>query len=246
VYNYDISTSPILDNGKIMRRKMIRAVVKFLFWLFSRVEVIGYENFPSSGSCIVAANHMSRIDPPLLFAICTREDMTALATDKYKRYPFIRWLLDGAGAIWINRESADVKALRAACEFLQNGGMLGIAPEGTRSRNGQLQPAKTGAAYLADKSGAPILPVAISGSEKVWWELAHLRRPRLCVQAGALFTLPPLDRRDREGWLQRSTDEIMCRIAAMLPAQYWGAYANHLRLIELVSQPEEPVAMPTV
>jgi 1-acyl-sn-glycerol-3-phosphate acyltransferase len=225
-----------------MRRKLIRALVRFLFWLLSRVEVVGYEHFPATGGCIVASNHMSRIDPALLFAICSREDMTALVTDKYQRYKFFRWLIEGVGGIWINRESADFRALRAACEFLQKGGMLGIAPEGTRSHSGQLLPAKTGAAYLADRSGAPILPVAISGSEKVWRELAHLRRPRLRVQAGPLFKLPPLQRRNRESLLQFNTDEIMCRIAAMLPSQYWGAYAGHPRLKELLSKPEEVIA----
>jgi 1-acyl-sn-glycerol-3-phosphate acyltransferase len=158
-----------------MRRKVIRAMVRFLFWLLSQVEVVGYENFPATGGCLVVTNHMSRIDPALLFAIGSREDMTALVTDKYQRYPFFRWLIEGVGGIWINRESADFRALRAACEFLQAGGVLGIAPEGTRSRTGQLLPAKTGAAYLADRAGVPILPVAITGSEKVWRELAHRR-----------------------------------------------------------------------
>ncbi len=225
-----------------MRRKVIRAMVRFLFWLLSRVEVVGYENFPITGGVLVVTNHMSRIDPALLFAIGDREDMTALVTDKYRRYPFFRWLIEGVGGIWINRESADFRALRAASEFLQAGGMLGIAPEGTRSRTGQLLPAKTGAAYLADRSGVPILPVAITGSEKVWRELARLHRPHLRVQFGQPFHLPPVDRRNRENMLQCNTDEIMCRIAAMLPRQYWGAYADHPRLKELLARPDEAVA----
>jgi len=220
-----------------MIRQFLHAAVNILFKLLSRVEAVGLENLPSHGGCIVACNHLSRIDPVLVFALGKRRDMTALVADKYKRNPFIRPLIVGVGGIWINREEADIHALREARQFLRNGGMLGIAPEGTRSHTGALIPAKTGTAYLADKAGVPVVPAAIYGSESAIRQLFHLRRPAIHIEFGKPFTLKPIGRSTRDADLQRNTDEIMCRIAAMLPQRYWGVYAGHARLKELLGAP---------
>ena len=206
-------------------------VIRLLFKTLARVEVVGLENVPAQGGGILAANHMSRIDPPLVRVTVPRQDVTALVADSYKKFPPIRWLVDVVDGIWINRQEADLRALRQARDFLKQGGLLGIAPEGTRSKVGALLPAKTGTAYLADKAGVPIIPIAISGSEKAFRELVRLRRPRLRIEYGEPFMLPPLERGDRDASLQRNTDEIMLHIAAMLPPQYWGAYRDHPRLI---------------
>jgi 1-acyl-sn-glycerol-3-phosphate acyltransferase len=220
-----------------MIRQFLHAVANLLFKLLARVEVVGLENLPSQGGCIVASNHLSRIDPPLVFALGERQDMTALVADKYKRNLFIRPLIVGVGGIWINREEADVHALREARQFLRDGGVLGIAPEGTRSRTGALIQAKTGTAYLADKAGVPVVPAAIYGSESAIRQLFHLRRPAIHIEFGKPFMLEPVSRSNRDTDLQRNTDEIMCRIAAMLPERYWGVYAGHARLKELLNSP---------
>ena len=201
------------------------------------MEVVGLENLPAQGGCIVACNHLSRIDPALVFALGKRRDMTALVADKYKRNLFIRPLIVAVGGIWINREEADVHALREARQFLKDGGMLGIAPEGTRSQTGALIQAKTGTAYLADKAGVPVVPRAIYGSELAMRQLFHLRRPAIHIEFGKPLMLEPVSRSNRDADLQRNTDEIMCRIAAMLPERYWGVYAGHPRLIELLNSP---------
>ncbi len=215
-------------------RRLLQIIVGLLFRLLTRVEAIGVENQPLQGGCILASNHLSRLDPALVFALGRREDMTALVADKYQRHPLIRPLITAVRGIWLHREDADIHALRAARDFLQSGGMLGIAPEGTRSRSGALQPAKTGVAYLADKAGVPVLPVAIYGTETAIRQLLRLRRPRITIRYGEPFWLESIDRANREACLQRNTDEIMCRIAAMLPPQYRGAYADHPRLMELL------------
>jgi 1-acyl-sn-glycerol-3-phosphate acyltransferase len=220
-----------------MIRQFLHAVANLLFKLLARVEVVGLENLPSQGGCIVASNHLSRIDPPLVFALGERQDMTALVADKYKRNLFIRPLIVGVGGIWINRDEADVHALREARQFLRDGGVLGIAPEGTRSRTGALIQAKTGTAYLADKAGVPVVPAAIYGSESAIRQLFHLRRPAIHIEFGKPFMLEPVSRSNRDTDLQRNTDEIMCRIAAMLPERYWGVYAGHARLKELLNSP---------
>jgi 1-acyl-sn-glycerol-3-phosphate acyltransferase len=220
-----------------MIRQFLHAVVNLLFKLLSRLEIVGLGNLPVQGGCIVACNHLSRIDPVLVFALGKRRDMTALVADKYKRNLFIRPLIVAVGGIWINREEADVHALREARQFLRNGGMLGIAPEGTRSHTGALIQGKTGTAYLADKAGVPVVPAAVYGSESAIRQLIHFHRPAIHIEFGKPFTLEPVRRATRDADLQRNTDEVMCRIATMLPQRYWGVYAGHPRLKELLSTP---------
>jgi 1-acyl-sn-glycerol-3-phosphate acyltransferase len=219
---------------------VLRWIAQLLFKLLSRVEVIGLKNVPDEGGVLLAVNHLSRIDPPLVFALLKRRDATVLAADKYKKNPLFRLAIEAVGGIWINREEADFNALREALHHLQQGGLLGVAPEGTRSRTGALIRAKTGIAYLADKARVPVVPIAVFGTESAFQQLFCLRRPRIVIQFGKPLSLPPVERRNREACLRRNTDEIMCHIAYMLPPQYWGAYADHSRLKELLSDPDLP------
>lgn len=124
--------------------------------------------------------------------------------------------------------------MRAAREYLNLGGDLGVAPEGTRCHTGGLMSAKTGAAYLANLTSVPIIPFAITGTDTAVSKLKQIHRPLLKVRIGDPFTLPPIDRCDRNMLLERYTDEIMCRIAAMLPAEYRGIYSDHPRLREIL------------
>jgi 1-acyl-sn-glycerol-3-phosphate acyltransferase len=218
------------------RRIIVRSIFRFLFRILARVDVQGVENIPVQGGAILAANHVGILDAPLIFTLLERQDATGLVADKYKKKPFFRILIGAVNGIWLNREAADLTAIRQARDYLHKGGLLGIAPEGTRSHTGALIPAKTGVAYLADKAGAPIVPIAISGSEEAVSSWLHLRRVPVRIRIGTPFNLAPLERGDRDGSLLRNTDEIMCRIAAMLPPAYWGVYADHLRLKELLAE----------
>jgi len=217
-----------------MRRKILRLLIRTLFRLLSKVEVVGRENLPLEGSCLLVINHLSLLDAPLIFSIIEREDVTALAADKYKSHPIFSRLVEAVNGIWINRESADFRALRTARAYLRAGWLIGIAPEGTRNPDGALIPAKTGAAYLADKARVPLVPAGISGTESALRKLLRLQRPTIRVVIGEPFTLPPVKRDQREEDLKRNTDEIMCRIAALLPPEYHGVYANHPRLRTLL------------
>jgi 1-acyl-sn-glycerol-3-phosphate acyltransferase len=220
----------------LMLRDLLHTLVRFLFYLLCRLEVLGLENIPPQGGAILAANHLSRLDSALVFAVVKRRDVTALVADTYRHNWLLRPLIEAVHGIWINREQADFQALRAARDYLRQGGLLGIAPEGTRSRSGALKEAKTGVAYLADKANVPVVPVALWGTETAVARLLSLRRPDLHIRFGQPFCLPPLAPGDRSAALQRNTDEIMCRIAALLPPAYRGVYADHPRLAQLLAQ----------
>ncbi len=225
-----------------MQPSTLKSILRFLFDRLTIHQATGTENFPPEGPFLLATNHMSRLDLPLLFIDTPRPDLIALVADSYKKTPFFYWIIRTSGSIWLDRDKADFTAMRAGMDHLRAGGVLGIAPEGTRSRVGALLEAKTGVALLAEKTHVPVIPVAIEGTESAMRQLVSLRRPHLWVHFGAPLTLPPLDRKDREGWLQRCTDEIMCRIAVMLPSRYHGFYANHPRLKELLSLSPIPAA----
>jgi 1-acyl-sn-glycerol-3-phosphate acyltransferase len=221
-----------------MKRETLQAICRFLLTRLARVEYSGLEHLPSDGAIIVATNHMSRMDTLYLFINPARPDITALVADKYKKYPIFNWILDVGGVIWLDRSKADFGAFRLAADVLKNGVSLGIAPEGTRSTTGQLIEGKQGTALLALKAGVPIVPVGIAGSEVYFRRLLTLRRPNLRLTFGPPIHLPPLDRNNREESLQKMTDEIMCRIAILLPPQYWGFYRDHPRLKEMLANPE--------
>jgi 1-acyl-sn-glycerol-3-phosphate acyltransferase len=217
-----------------MQISTLNSLLTFAFHALTEVEVSGTENVPREGSAILATNHLSRIDSPLLFVTTPRRDLIALVADSYKTNPFFAFLVKTNGSIWIDREKADFSAIRAALDYLRkNHGLLGIAPEGTRSRVGSLIQAKPGVAMLAEKANVPIIPVAIHGTEDAMVKIRTLRRPKLVVRFGKPFNLPPMERENRDDSLQANADEIMCHIAALLPAHYWGYYRAFPRVQEL-------------
>jgi len=229
-----------------MRAETIRSIVRFLYRNLAHLDIAGLEKVPLEGGLLITTNHLSRLDPPLVYVTVQRDDMTAMVADTYKKFPGINWLINQVHGIWVARGEADVRALKEARQYLQAGGALGIAPEGTRSKQGSLLPAKTGAAYLADKAGVPILPTATWGTEDAVARLLTLRKPRIYLRFGDPFRLPPVERRTREQDLQRNTDEIMCRIAALLPEKYRGVYADHPRLKELLEEAQPVSTEPAI
>jgi 1-acyl-sn-glycerol-3-phosphate acyltransferase len=214
--------------------KVLCSVFRLLFFLLTRVNTEGLEYLPRTGGYIVAANHLSILEVPLVYCLLGRDDVRGLVAKKHQKNPIFRWIINIIGGIWLNREEADTRAIRAARDHLKQGGVLGISPEGTRSPTGALIAAKNGVAYLADQAGVPIIPVAIIGTWKVTSKLLTLQRPPILVRFGEPFSLPKVERADREDGLQHNTDEIMSRIAALLPQKYRGVYADHPRVRELL------------
>ena len=187
---------------------------------------------------MMTSNHLSRLDVPFLMAITERTDLVAIVAKKYQQKPFFKWVLDKIGEIvWMDRHNIDFSAIREVLTYLRNGKVVGIAPEGTRSSDsvGMLE-GKEGSAVMASRASVPILPVGIYGTEKINAHWKKLRRPPITVQVGAPYYLPEFDQDDRQAWLTQSTDEIMCRIAVLLPPKYHGFYANHPRLHQLLAE----------
>ncbi len=218
-------------------RRFVRSLIRFLINLIADVEISGYEYLPE-GSFVIASNHLGFLDVLMLFYAIDRPDMFIPVAEKWEKVALFRWLSKPLNLVFIDRFNPDVKALRKILRLMEAGNILVIAPEGTRSRTETMAEGKPGVAYLAARLGRPIVPVGLYGTEdrKVLENLKHLRRSKIVVRAGPPFSLPPLPARDRDQALRAYTDEIMCRIAALLPEKYRGVYRDHPRLKELVTQ----------
>lgn len=192
--------------------------------LFSDWRVEGRENVPPMGPLIVAANHVSNFDPPLISASFPRR-IWFLAKNELFKGP-AKWFFTAYGAHPVNRSRTDPAAYRWALDKLALDQCVTIFPEGTRSRGGGMKKGQPGIVRLAMKSHASIIPVGISGTDHMNHPL-HLFRPtgRIVVNIGRPFTLPDIEGRPSAAVLQSVADMIMSRIATLLPPEYRGLYA---------------------
>lgn len=215
-------------------RTLLVGILHFLMRLLARFHVEGVKNVPMEGPLIVVANHLHHFDSPAIG--CTIPRLTwALAAEKYEYHIFGPLLTLASGAIYIQRGEVDRDALRQALNVLEDGHCLAVAPEGTRSKTGGLQRPKSGAAYLANRSGAVLMPVVVWGTADVIPAWFRLRRADVYVRYGRPFRLPP--ERARAAQLDDYTDRIMVELARLLPEQYRGVYADHPLLKEPAPSP---------
>ena len=221
-----------------MTEKPFFSVVYYLIQKLTHFDVINGENIPPTGGLLMTSNHLSRLDMPILMATSDRTDLVAVVAKKYEKKPFFKWILEKIGTvIWLDRETTDFTALRQVVNCLRKGSIVGIAPEGTRSHHSVgLLEAKQGAAVLAAQASVPILPIGIVGTDLTYGYWKKFKKAPVTVKIGKPYALPEMDRQDRQAWLTYSTDEIMCRIAALLPPSYRGFYAEHPRLKELLKE----------
>ena len=210
-----------------LRRRICRFLLKTIgFSLLAKVsQVEGLENFPRSGPAIFMINHIAFIDPIVVLHVSPR-DIVPLAKIEVYNYPFVGIFPKLWGVIPVRREEFDRRAVQQVLQVLQAGETVLVAPEGTRDE--QLSRGKEGIAYLASRSRAPVVPVAIEGTtgfptlrfSRRWSEPgAHIRFGR------PFYFRPDLKRPDREQ-LRTMTDEAMYILAAMLPENRRGYYSN--------------------
>lgn len=197
-------------------------VVRLGFYLAMRLTVEGREHVPRNGPLIVVANHLNAIDPPLLGVVFPRQ-IVFMAKDELFKFPAVL-IVRSLGAFSARKIGKSGMGIREALKVLGNGKVLGIFPEGKRSSNHKLAEGEDGVAYIALRSGARIVPVGISGSEKFTNRAAALRRPRVRVTIGEPFSFGKTRKRLSSTDLMDATDRIMRQIAGVLPREYRGVY----------------------
>jgi 1-acyl-sn-glycerol-3-phosphate acyltransferase len=190
-----------------------KAIAGWAFRWQARLEVDGAENIPLTGPVIIAANHRAMLDVPLLVIACPRP-VTFMAKRELFGDPIRKWGFHVLGGFPVRREIADVRAMDIGLAVLEKGDVLGLYPEGTRSRSREMRPFLKGGAWLALKSGAPIVPAGISGTERSVPE--GQRRPlrkRVRIAFGKRIDVEPVadarERRERAGEItERLLDAI--------------------------------------
>jgi 1-acyl-sn-glycerol-3-phosphate acyltransferase len=222
-----------------MRYSIVMLLLRAILHIIARVTVYGMEYLPSNSTSFVGvSNHIGRLDPAFGYYFLRRRDIILLVAEKYYEHAWSRILAQSVNGIFVDRYNADLNAMREVLRRMQKGGVAVVAPEGTRSPSAALIQGWDGASYIAARSGWPILPVGVSGSDdkEVVQRLKHFRRLDVTLSIGPSFTLPPLNKKSRDEQLAEYTEEIMCRIAAELPPSQHGVYAGHARLNELLAE----------
>ncbi|MFT3890398.1 MAG: lysophospholipid acyltransferase family protein [Anaerolineales bacterium] len=219
-----VALSPLTFMRKLTRA-FLRGLMKLLAFLLLRMEIKGLEEFPRQGPAVIVFNHLGDADVVLLAAAFP----IYLATEGIGKIElYDHWLVGplfrAYGVIWIHRGQPDRKAIRAALDALEQRRMLILAPEGRQTVTGGLEEGTDGAAFLAIKSGAPIVPVAITGTENenIYGNFKRWKRPRVTLSVGEPFFIR--EQADRQGMMREGTRQIMESLANLLPESYRGIY----------------------
>ncbi len=214
-----------------MRRFLVRIVyhlnllwVRALLILVTSRDVQGRENVPRKDALIVASNHLSNGDPPIITVAVPRQIAWMTKAEWFKT-PVIGPLFRWGGMIPVRRFEADLQALRQAQRLLRDGGALAMFPEGTRGGDKGLRAGEPGTALIALRTSTQIVPIAIWGTEHVKLPRDFFRRTRAHVRFGKPFTLEASGRITRDD-VARGTETIMREIAALLPERYRGVYKD--------------------
>jgi 1-acyl-sn-glycerol-3-phosphate acyltransferase len=190
--------------------KLIRIIFRAVFGILFRPKIIGKENIPAAGAFILSANHVSNWDPPVLATFIDRE-VCYMAKEELFKNPVFAKAIRALNAFPVKREAADKNAIKNAVKILKSGGCLGIFPEGTRSKTGEIGKAESGVSLIAAMTKAPIVPAAIINTEKIF--SAEIKFPRLAVIFGAPIHFNG-NSKDKDA-LSNFAQEIMNEIAKL-------------------------------
>jgi 1-acyl-sn-glycerol-3-phosphate acyltransferase len=182
--------------------RAFKAVGRVICKSYLRVHCEGVENVPDQGAFLIVINHLSGLDPFLIGTMIDRP-IYCLAKVELYRGPILTWILNSLGYIPLDRSTVDISAMRIVLRLLRNGEAVGIAPEGTRSRTGEMLPFTHGATKLALHAQVPLLPVSIYGTRELMPPGAYYFKPgRVYIRVGKLFDLS-------ESYGKRITPELL-------------------------------------
>lgn len=210
----------------------VRFFARKVLPLFADIEVRGDVSKLPKGGYMLASNHLGRLDSLMAYCVVDNDDLIHPLTDKYKKYWWSRLVGRIFNVTWLARGQADMGAMRDFITRLKNGAVMVIAPEGTRSKTACLLKAEPGAIFIASSANVGIIPVALTGTEDavVLSHLKKFQKIKITITAGDELYYPPnikaVKGAERDALLQASIDEVMCRIAALLPERYRGYYRD--------------------
>lgn len=223
--NYTVRPKPI--------RYLLGYLVLFLGTILAKINIKGTQNIPSKGPFIVVCNHFNRLDPPFVIYAIKRPINFLMASDQTveAQVMWAPWLY---GFIPTNRQNIAPSTIKRSIKALKNGEVVGIFPEGN-AKEQHLRQAKNGAAYLAMVAQVPILPMSLIGMDNIWEKWFKGVRPQLRIRIGKPFFPDklPNNRKNRDVMLKNTGNEIMLRIAELLPEDCHGDFANDARIKQI-------------
>lgn len=219
----DLVALPRLTLARRIFRVLIRGLAKLLLLVTTRTTINGLENFPKKGPALIVINHLGDADAVLMAASAPAMIEGMGKIELYEHW-FVGPLFRAYGVIWVHRGRPDRKAIRAALDGLTEGRMVALAPEGRQEVAGGLEEGTEGAAFLAMKSGAVIVPVAMTGTENenIYGHIKRWKRARVMLSVGKPFFIR--EQADRPKMMRDGTRQIMESLASLLPESYRGIY----------------------
>jgi 1-acyl-sn-glycerol-3-phosphate acyltransferase len=235
VWRPELVALPRLTFTRRLFRAILRGLTKLLTLITLRAQITGLENFPKQGPAVIVFNHLGEADAVLLTATLPFKRIEGIGKIELNDHWLVGPLFRAYGIIWVHRGRPDRRSLRAALDGLAEGRMVVLAPEGRKTVIGGLEDGNEGAAFLALKSGAPIVPIALTGTEteNVYGHMKRWERTPVTLSVGKPFVLSPQKKRAateplptaREG-LQEATRQIMKSLADLLPEAYRGKFRS--------------------
>jgi 1-acyl-sn-glycerol-3-phosphate acyltransferase len=228
VWRPDLVALPQLTFGRRLFRFLFRKFTKLVVLVTLRARMSGLENFPKRGPAIIVFNHLGDADAVLLSAVLPFSPIEGIGKIELYDHWLVGPVFRAYGIIWVHRGQPDRKAIRAALNGLAEGRMLILAPEGRQSVTGALEEGEDGAAFLSMKSGAPIVPVALTGLENqnIYGHLKRWKQAPVSLSVGKPFFLQ--EQPDRQEMMREGTRQIMQSLARLLPEAYRGYYKSNL------------------
>ena len=209
-----------------LSHRIIVASFKGLSNLLCRIDKSQLSRVPAGGPLILVTNHVNILEVPLVYTQLQPRPVTGFVLSTRWDSFWTRWLLEVTEAIPLRRGDADIDAMRKAIEKLEAGYIVGVAPEGTRNYNGQLQKSYAGVVILALRSGAPLMPLVFYGHEGFPETLSRLQRTDFHIRVGKPFYLATRGERVTHKVRNQMLDEVMYQLAALLPPENRGFYNN--------------------
>ena len=212
-------------------RYLLGYLALFLGSVLVKIKIKGSENIPKKGPFIVVCNHFNRLDPPFVIYAIKKPINFLMASDQPRVEAQIMWAPWLYGFIPTNRQNIAPTTIKKSLAAIKKGEVVGIFPEGAATEH-FIRPAKNGAAYLAMRTSVQILPMSLMGMDNIWNNLFKGVRPKLQINIGKPFRPKslPKERTERNQAIKITGEEIMCRIAALIPDEYHGVYAGDKRI----------------
>ncbi len=209
-----------------LSERMINSLLRTFFRLFFRIDRSELAKVPQAGPLLMMVNHTSNLEGPMLYAFLQPRPLHALAKQELWEHKFMAYLMNMWKSIPVDRQNMGRSTMDACFKVLEEQHILAIAPEGTRSKDGNLQEGKGGVAFIAHKKDVPMIPVVVMGFPSFSANIKRLKRTVITIKVGEVFEIIQKGGRIDAETRQALADEIMMRLAAMMPNDMRGHYKD--------------------